>query len=230
VKRSSARRKVRRQRSPRVAFSGGPPPEHPYLSVEFREKLRAQAYQLLVNADFARSADGTRFDKGVTETPLFQAIRYLRTRPHQLGHTAEVASLPPYDPRHARTLSRYVLEAVSLDDLAALANLTMLVRLQSSVGKRVCESEKFIPWGYYAAHGALYYLDQGVLPTRVQVQNEAIRKRVLEELLTSKVAVRAGSLLANRGLVNAKFDDVIGHKQPKNWRRIFRELGLAELL
>ena len=210
-------------------FSGGPPPEHPYLCVEFREKLRARAYQKLVNAGFVRSADGGRFPKGVTETPIFQAIRYLRGRAHQLGNSKDIAELPPYDPSHAQTLGRYVLEAVSFDDVPALKNLTMLVRLQSSVGERVCESQKFISWAYYAAHGALHYLDQGVLPTRVQVQREAIRGRVLEELLMSGVAVRAGLLLDNRGLINAKFDDVSSHKQPKNWRRIFRELGLTEL-
>ena len=206
-----------------------PAAEHPYLQIAFREKLRALAYQRLVNADFRERVDGGRFPKGVTETPIFQAIRYLRRRAHQLGNSNDVAKLPPYDPTHAQTLGRYVLEAVSLDDVPALENLTRLVRLQSSVGERVCESQKFIPWSYYAAHGALHYLDQGVLPTRVQVQNEAIRQRVLEELLMSKVAVRAGSRLANRGLVNAKFDDVLSFKQPGNWRRIFRELGLAEL-
>ena len=136
------------------------------------------------------------------------------------------------DLSHVWTLACHVVQAVSLGQVSALENLIALVRLQSksSVEKRVWESQKFIPWAFYAADSALYYLDQGVLPTRAQVWDGAIRRRVVDELLTSKVAVRAGSALGNRGVVKAKFDDVIGHKQPKNWRRIFRELGLAELL
>jgi hypothetical protein len=228
---------------------GGAAAEHPYFSLEFREKLRALAYQKLINADFVHSATGGRFPKDVTETPIFQAIRYLRgqtqllenlssetiryLRRHslQFGNSKGIANLPPIDGVHAQTLARYVLQAVCSGRVSALEDLIALVRLQSKSNfeGRVSESQKFIPWSFYAADSALYYLNQGVLPTRAQVKDGAIRRRVVDELLTSKVVVRAGSAIGNRALVNAKFADVTGHNQPKNWPRIFRELGLAEL-
>jgi hypothetical protein len=224
---------------------GGAIVKHPYFSVEFRNKLKARAYQELINADFIHSASGGRFSKDVTETPIFQAIRYLR-RPAWIESLSSDAirylrkhtdlqfdeDLPPIDCAHAQILTRYVVEAVYFGRVSALEDLAALVRLQSKsiLYKRVSESQEFIPWAFYTALSALHYLNQGVLPTRAQVQEEAIRRRVVEELVSSKVDVRADSVLYNRELVNAKFADVTRYKQPKNWRRIFRELGLTELL
>jgi hypothetical protein len=84
---------------------------------------------------------------------------------------------------------------------------------------------KHIPWSYYTASAALRFLDEGCLPTKGQVKQQAIRQRVLEELLLSRPP---GEALTNRGLVYAKFEDML-HKTPANWRRVFRDLDLIEL-
>jgi hypothetical protein len=228
------KRKVRKHHSSKVTFGGSPSPEHPYFSVEFRQKLHVLGRQKLINADRVQRADGGRFSRGETETPLFRAIDSLRSLTVQFRNADDFAiKFAPIDQKAARILARYVIDAVRSDDpLSALEDLIAMVRMESrsSFGKRAWANQKFIPWAFYAADNAVYYLDKGVLPTRAQVQEGAIRRRVVDELLASKVAVNAGPAIANRSLLNAKFADVIGHKQPKNWRRIFRELGLTELV
>jgi hypothetical protein len=228
------KRKVRRQHSSEVTFGGSPSSEHPYFSVEFRQKLHLLGYQKLINADRVQRTDGGRFPRDVAETPIFQAISSLREyRLHFKNIDDFAIKLAPIDQKAAKILARYVIDAVRSDDpVSALEDLIALIRMESksSSDKRVWENQKFIPWPYYAANSALYYLDKGVLPTRAQVQEGAIRHRVFDELFTSKVTVRGGSAFGDRRLVNAKFEDVTGYKQPKNWRRIFRELGLTELL
>jgi hypothetical protein len=89
------------------------------------------------------------------------------------------ADLPPYDPVHADEICRHILEAVSLDDFAAIGDLAKLVEIQARGGAR--SKPKYIPWPYYAGTAALSYPDQGHLPSKPQVRNEAIRQRVLEE-------------------------------------------------
>lgn len=85
---------------------------------------------------------------------------------------------------------------------------------------------KHIPWIYYVTAVALRYLDEGLLPTKRQVKQEAIRQRVLEELLLSRPP---GEALAHRGVVVAKYEDTTRHKMPGNWRRIFSCAGSGRI-
>jgi hypothetical protein len=172
-----------------------------------------------------RRTDGTRFPKDIGHSPLYVAIDYLRRRVH--AHGRGQADLPPYDPAHADVIWHHILKAVSLDDFAAIGDLAKLVEIQARGGAR--SKPKYIVWHYYAGTAALSYLDQGHLPSKQQVRNEAIRQRVLEELLGSPARPVQGSLVSQTGLVRAKFEDVETFKQPRNWRRIFRELDLQEL-
>ena len=210
---------------PKLRRKVHPQAVHRYLTLEFREELRRKAREYLIGADMVRRTDGTRFPKEITQDPLYVAIGYLRRRVY--AHAQRQADLPPYDPAHAGVICRYILEAVSLDDFAAISDLAKLLEIQARGGAR--SKPKYIPWLYYAGTAALSYLDQGQLPSKQQVRNEAIRQRVLEELLLSPVRPVKGPLVSQPGLLRMKFEDVETSKQPRNWRRIFRELGLQEL-
>lgn len=197
-----------------------PPLAHRYLSDEFRERLRRKAYQHLVNADFRHTSDGARFPKDLIETPLFLAVQYLRARAHQIFRGRPV---PAYDPQAAGTIGRYVLTAISADQPGRLRDLATILEL---CGAPRSSGSKHIPWIYYAAQAALRYLDDGVLPTKYQVLEEAIRQRALEELL---LAGPPGEALTNRGRVAVKIEDLTKYRSPRNWPHIFRVLDLKEL-
>jgi hypothetical protein len=81
-----------------------------------------------------RRTDGTRFPKEITQDPLYVAIGYLRRRVY--AHAQRQADLPPYDPAHAGVICRYILEAVSLDDFAAISDLAKLLEIQARGGAR----------------------------------------------------------------------------------------------
>jgi hypothetical protein len=202
------------------ALTAQPPIAHRYLSVEFREALRRQAYRHLVNADFQHSSDGTRFPKELPETPLFEAVQYLRKRAQAIARHQPV---PEYDPQSAGLIARYVLEAISADQPGKLRDLATVLELCGA--ERQLEA-KHIPWLYYAATCALRYLDEGKLPTKHEVLEGAIRQRALEELL---LASPLGEALTNRGRVNAKLEDLTKFRSPRNWAHVFRVLGLSEL-
>jgi hypothetical protein len=193
---------------------------HRYLQPEFRDQLRRQAYRHLVNADFQHSSDGTRFPKELPETPLFEAVQYLRKRAQRIRRNDAV---PEYDPRSAGTIGHYVVEAISTDQPGKLRDLATVLELCGA--ERQLEA-KHIPWVYYAGTCALRYLDESKLPTKREVLEGAIRQRALEELL---LASPRGEALTNRGRVNAKLEDLTKFRSPHNWAHVFRVLGLSEL-
>jgi len=221
-------------RAPKVARKPGPSIAVPktayrYLSVEFRDQLRRKAHEYLFAADRVRRTGGQRFAKDIVGEPLFVAVAYLRRRAWLKSRVQPAdGELLPYDPVHASGVCRYVLEAISRDDPEAIDDLAKLMKLQVHGGARVLPT--YIPWLYYTSVSALDFLDRGQLPTRQEVRNGAIRQRVAEELLMAPARPAKGSVLSQSGLVSAKFEDVKSHKQPRNWRRIFRVLDLQELI
>ena len=119
---------------PKLRRKVHPQAVHRYLTLEFREELRRKAREYLIGADMVRRTDGTRFPKEITQDPLYVAIGYLRRRVY--AHAQRQADLPPYDPAHAGVICRYILEAVSLDDFAAISDLAKLLEIQARGGAR----------------------------------------------------------------------------------------------
>jgi hypothetical protein len=187
---------------------------HRYLNPSFRERLRRKTNRHLINADFHHTSDGGRFPKSLVESPLYEAIRYVRSRPYKILHDN---TLPEYDPQFADTINQYVLEAILTDQPGMLRDLAIILEL---CGAQRALGAKHIPWVYYGASAALRYLDKGELPTKLEVIDGAIRQRALEELLLADLPNSALSL---------KIEDLTKNRSPLHWPHIFRLLDLQEL-
>jgi hypothetical protein len=197
---------------------------HRYLSIEFRDELRRKAYRHLVNADFRHTSDGARFPKNLTELPIFGAIQHVR------WYTSKIfRDEPPlYDLEPFHIIGRYVFNAILMDRPGQLRDLATILELCGP--PRSFESNNYIPWIYYSASAALRYLDDGVLPAKRQVLEEAIRQRAIDEvLLSSPPSGLPGEALAIRGLVAVKIEDITKYRSPRKWAHIFRVLDLREL-
>jgi hypothetical protein len=75
------------------------------------------------------------------------------------------------------------------------------------------------PWHCWTALAAIQYLRRGIVPTRKQVLEAAFEFRALFELLDDAI---------DPNWFRAKVSE-LKEKQPKNWKRVIRELGLVGL-
>jgi hypothetical protein len=121
-----------------------------------------------------------------------------------------------------------VFNAILMDRSGELRDLATILELCDP--PRSFESGKHIPWIYYSANAALRYLNDGVLPTKRQVLEEAIAQRALDEVLLSiPPSGLPGETFAIRGLVAVKIEDLTKYRSPRKWAHIFRVLDLREL-
>jgi len=199
-----------------------PKTAHRYLSAEFRDELRRKAYRHLVNADFRHTSDGARFPKNLTELPIFGAIQHVR------WYTSKIFRDEPHDLEPFHIIGRYVFNAILMDRPGQLRDLATILELCGP--PRSFESNKHSPWIYYSACTALKYLDNGTLPAKCQVLEEAIRQRAIDEvLLSSPPSGLPGEALAIRGRVAMQIEDITKYRSPRNWAHIFRVPDLREL-
>jgi hypothetical protein len=115
-----------------------------------------------------------------------------------------------------------------MDQPGQLRDLATILELCGS--PRSFESHKTIPWLYYSASAALRYLDEGTLPTKPQVLEDAILARAIDEVMLSlPPSSSPGEEFVIRGLVAMKIEDLTKFRSPRKWAHIFRVLDLREL-
>jgi hypothetical protein len=200
-------------------------PEGRYLSGQFCDELRRKADQNRVNAHFRRSSDGKRFPKDLPETDLFQAIKFLKERTfYKVSRTGR--PIFDYDYLAVRVISDYVLSAIYGSQPDKLRDLATILELCGGAPLR--PDAKYVPWVYYSAYGALKNLDNGRVPTKRQVIEDAIEQCATHEIFLSPLR-REVFALGNWGPMAAKIEDLTKHRSPRNWAHIFRVLDLREL-
>jgi hypothetical protein len=103
---------------------------------------------------------------------------------------------------------------IALEELIA----TVEDRFELSDRARPRKSTPF-PWHCWTALAAIQYLRCGIVPARKQVLQAAIECRALFELMHDAI---------DPNCLQAKISE-LEKQQPKNWKRIIRELGLVGL-
>jgi hypothetical protein len=207
------------------------------------------------NLHIFTSVTGQKPSLDVVRDPFFKAIRYYRDRSRQTEFLEIIRTHPesdfvdsgidpalakalkrlsedprqdwiePYAPEHEKLLADDFLTAAKQGDVA----LKKLVRLcethetttYNRPKERQSDSRR---WHYYVASAARRYLEKGVLPDKKAVEDLAYAFRARDELphLKNPVAQWAAKL-------EQKMKELRDLPKP-NWTRIFRDLGLTDLL
>jgi hypothetical protein len=238
----------------------------------FIRTLEEKALSYYVGAARHKSASTKeRLPKQITEDPVFKAIRYLRRfhraeqraqeLPSELLNEHREQILGSYDSEPAKMLGETFIDAVRWGDIARLKEVVELCELlETTIYRQPRERQSDPhPWHYYTAIVTCQSLKKGVVPTKKQVKEAALRERAIVELPTwdpawdskwsnlqkqrwqSKhhaVTKRELNALTKRKPSSVKDlrEKRIAAKveqlrplQPKNWARIFRDLGLGAL-
>jgi hypothetical protein len=222
-----------------------------FTSPAFIERLRAKAHSYYFGADTFNAASDKRFPKEITEDPLFKAIYYLRRRFRAEQRTQEAPTehrdelLGAEDPRAAGLLSESFVEAVRRGDIG---RFTYIVKLCEIIEAKTFQQPKArqsdpLSWHYYAGIVACGLLGSGTIPTKKQVKEAALKERAIVEVpkwdpawnsnwsnrqkkLGKPKPASVKDLRAAR--IAAKIEE-LRRLQPKNWPRVFRDLGLGDL-
>jgi len=118
----------------------------------------------------------------------------------------------PWNPEPKEFLGRELTDAVMRGDGSRLRDIAKL--LESHEKPRV---EK--PWHYHVGKVASMLLGAGIVPTKKELKEAALLQRVFEECDGGEFT---------RSVFNSRLED-LARWRPKNWARIFRDLGLSDL-
>jgi len=201
------------------------------LTPQFLNTLREKCFSYVLALERHHGDRGKRLDtKQLVNDPLYRALHYYREfcSSHEVlqGLQGEFPSSVPStllkaDPIQTDVLIAECLRAVGAGNPKPLRQLADLVELNECTRVRqdiFLRNSEVLPWHYYVGMAALKFLNDGIIPTRADVKGLAIKFRAGVHFSPS----------ADEKMIKEKIDEM--RKQaPRQWRRIFRELDLADL-
>jgi hypothetical protein len=201
-----------------------------FLAPEFRQALREKCFSYLLATEQAYDATGKRIKtKDLIADPIFRAIHYYRDFYLAQEALHEVRQIVPDltsrepDPKQTQLLVSELLRAIGIFDQPAVQRVLVLMglnercRINDNFLQRT--QQLILPWAYYIGTAAFIYLTDQTVPTKEDVIELALQLRT-RDCLPARVS---------RQTLQEKVAEV-RKTIPKQWRRIFREVGLTDLL
>jgi hypothetical protein len=201
-----------------------------FLSQEFIRALQDKCFSYVLATERLHDTRGKRIDpKELVNDPIFRAIHYYRefwlaqiTFQENEGDSPGQQPSIEVDPYQTQRLAAQLFQAIGTCDPSILLRIADLMKLNERVRAKydflLCAKDVVLPWHYYAGRAALSFSTDGTVPTKNDVKEWAIKLRARASL-----PAKAGTKALQEIMAAAP------KNIPKQWRRIFRELGLADL-
>jgi hypothetical protein len=202
-----------------------------FLSQEFIRTLRDKCFSYVLTTERWHDAEGKRVDpKELVNEPVFRAIHYYRELwLAQIDFQENEGDSPgqrlsiEVDPYQTDRLTAQLFQAIGTFDPLMLQRLIDLMKLNERARVKddflLRAKDVVLPWHYYAGRAALSFLAYGTVPTKEDVKELAIKLRARTSL-----SAKVGTETPKERIVEMR------KHAPNQWRRIFRDLDLVDLL
>jgi hypothetical protein len=204
--------------------------ETKFLSQEFIRGLQNKCFSYVLATERWHDAHGKRIDpKELVKDPIFRAIHYYREFwLAQMAFQENEADSPGQRPSievdlyQIQRLEAQLFQAIGTFDPSILLRIADLMQLNERARAKydflLRAKDVVLPWNFYAGRAALSFLIDGVVPTKDDVKEWALKLRARDRLPAK----------ANKKALQEKIAEM--RKQaPAQWRRIFRDLALTTL-
>jgi hypothetical protein len=201
-----------------------------FLSPEFISVLREKCFSYVLATERWHDAQGKRVDaKELVNDPVFGAIHYYREiwlaqidfQENEGDSPGQRLSIE-VDPYQTQRLAAQLFQAIGTFDPSILLRIADLMKLNERARAKydflLRAKDVVLPWHYYAGKAALSFLTDSTVPTKEDIKELAIKLRDQASL-----PARAGAKALQEKMVEVR------KNMSKQWRRIFRELALADL-